>query len=277
MDIEIEAHDGSVAASEIIKSYITTGNNSPIFVGRYESLKSAFIQPGEVFRRVRIVGRKWLIDQVDSILRDKSCGYLVLEAKAGMGKTAFLAWLVKERNYINHFVELAPGQDGIERGLKNLAAQLIIAYNLSTEGVLPDAAARPDYLYELLSRAAEKRRPSERIVVVVDALDEAGTPPHQNVLGLPKVLPEGVFFIVSMREVPVMLQVDISITPCLPLKILSDSEENKGDLRSFLKASASWPKVAKALKESEYTTEEFIDTLKEKSQGGSRNSSNLSR
>jgi len=40
-----------------------------------------------------------------------------------------LAWLVKERNYIHHFAELAPGQEGIETGLKNLAAQIILAYS----------------------------------------------------------------------------------------------------------------------------------------------------
>lgn len=82
MNEKIEASDRSVAASEIIKSIITTGNNSPVFLG-YERLRDAVIQPSEVFRRVHIesfVGRRWLIDLVDSILNDEnySCGYLVL-------------------------------------------------------------------------------------------------------------------------------------------------------------------------------------------------------
>ncbi|MHB8119511.1 MAG: P-loop NTPase family protein, partial [Methanothrix sp.] len=270
MDEKTDARDRSVAASEIINSIITTGNNSPVFVGRYERLRDAVIQPDEVFRRVHIesfVGRRWLIEQVDSILRDNSCGYLVLEAHAGLGKTAFLAWLVRERNYINHFVELAPGQDGIEQGLRNLAAQLIVAYELGVDEAMPDASGRPDYLYRLLSKAAEKQSPEEKIVIVVDALDEAGTPPNQNVLGLPKVLPEGVFFVVSMRPVQVTLQSDKSTTPRWPLKILAESNENLQDLRSFLKASAVWPKVARVLEDSEYTAEEFIDTLMKKSQG----------
>jgi len=269
VDGKIEAKDRSVAASEIIKSIITTGNNSPVFLG-YERLRDAVIQPDEVFRRVHIesfVGRRWLIEQVDSILKANSCGYLVLEAHAGLGKTAFLAWLVKERNYVHHFVELAPGQEGIERGLRNLAAQLIVAYELSADEAVPDASVRPDYLYRLLSRAAERRCSEEKIVIVVDALDEAGTPPNQNVLGLPKVLPEGVFFIVSMRPVQVSLQSDKSTTPRWPLKILAESEENLQDLRSFLKASSVWPRVARVLEESEYTAEEFIDTLMKKSQG----------
>ena len=256
---------------EVIQSIITTGNNSPVFVG-YEKLRDAVIQPDQVFKRVQtesFVGRRWLIDQVDRILNNgnNSCGYLILEGHAGLGKTAFLAWLVKERNYIHHFVELAPGQEGIERGLKNLAAQIILAYKLSADEAIPDAAGRPDYLYHLLSQAAEKRAPGERIVVVVDALDEAGTPSWQNVLGLPKVLPEGVFFIVSMRPVQVILQSDESRTPRQRLEILAESNENLEDIKIFLKASAGRPNVKRALEASRYTTDGFVDALVKKSQG----------
>ena len=194
-----------------------------------------------------------------------------LEAHAGLGKTAFLAWLVKERNYIHHFVELAPGQEGIEKGLKNLAAQIILAYKLNEDervsDAIPDAAGRPDYLSHLLFQAAKKRAPGERIVVVVDALDEAGTPPNMNVLGLPKVLPDGVFFIVSMRPVQVTLYSDRPITPSRTLKILAESRENLDDMKSFLEVSASWPTVKRALEKSRYTTDDFIDALMKKSGG----------
>ena len=66
------------------------------------------------------------------------------------GQDCFLAWLVKERNYIHHFAELAPGQEGIETGLKNLAAQIILAYKLNADEAIPDAipdvAGRPEEL-----------------------------------------------------------------------------------------------------------------------------------
>lgn len=275
MNEKIEASDRSVAAGRIEKSIINTGDNSPVFLG-YERLRDAVIQPSEVFRRVHIesfVGRRWLIGLVDSILNDENnrCGYLMLKAHAGLGKTAFLAWLVKERNYIHHFVELAPGQEGIEKGLKNLAAQIILAYKLNEDervsDAIPDAAGRTDYLYRLLSQAADKRGPGERIVVVVDALDEAGTPRNQNVLGLPKVLPDGVFFIVSMRPVQVTLYSDRPITPSWTLEILAESTENLDDMKSFLQASAAWPKVKQALDESRYTADDFIDALMKKSGG----------
>ena len=43
---------------------------------------------------------------------------------------------------------------------------------------------------KLLKQTADQCQNGEKIVLVVDALDEAGTPPNQNVLGLPKVLPD---------------------------------------------------------------------------------------
>jgi len=89
-------------------------------------------------------GRDWLLDELDSFLRDNDRGYFVLEAGAGLGKTTFMAWLVKTRNYIHHFSELAPGLDNVERALKNLAAQLVLAYDLGheAEGV-PGCCGRP--------------------------------------------------------------------------------------------------------------------------------------
>jgi hypothetical protein len=56
-----------------------------------------------------------LTEQFDSFLAESSSGYFVLEAKAGLGKTALLAYLVKERGYIHHFVELGPAQTGLDR------------------------------------------------------------------------------------------------------------------------------------------------------------------
>jgi hypothetical protein len=36
-----------------------------------------------------------------------SCGYVFVEADAGLGKTAFAAWLVRTRQYLSHFVRIS--------------------------------------------------------------------------------------------------------------------------------------------------------------------------
>lgn len=55
----------------------------------------------------------------------------------------------------------------------------------------------PNYLDRLLRLAADKLSAGEKIVIVCDALDEAGTAPNGNAFGLPSVLPYGVCFILS--------------------------------------------------------------------------------
>jgi hypothetical protein len=246
-----------------------------VFVGDYERLGNAYIPPPPLFERVNLdhfVGRKWLLEKVDTFLRGHDRGYFILEAEAGLGKTTFLAHLVKERPYLHHFVEQAPGEGGIAIGLRNLAAQLILAWQLEDEVgyALSAAASRPDYLQNLLFRAASKRdevRPKEMIVLVVDALDEAGTPSSQNVLGLPQVLPEGVFIIASQRPVPVTLHVDTASTSRRSLTLAAGSDENQADMRLFLERAAAWPGVTQALRESGYSAEQFTTTLLEKCRG----------
>lgn len=243
------------------------------FTGEYERLRDAYIEPWPVFERVNLqhfVGREWLLAEVDVFLRDHDRGYFILEAEAGLGKTTFLAWLVQQRGYIHHFAELVPGLEGVGLGLKNLAAQLLLACHLDrydTEGIVPEAATRPDYLSRLLKQASDQRPDGQKIVLVIDALDEAGTPQGQNVLGLPEVLPEGVFIIASQRPVPVTLQVETTITSRHPITLSASSENNRADMRCFLEQAATWPGIERALRESGHTIEQFVDVLLEKSGG----------
>jgi hypothetical protein len=79
--------------------------------------------------------------------------------------------------------------------------------------------------------ASEKRSAGEKIVIVIDALDQAGVPENMNALGLPGNLPQGVYFIVSTRPVRLYL------TPEAPhqlLRLRSDQAENRADLRQYL-------------------------------------------
>jgi hypothetical protein len=274
--ISTEGNRSANIGGDVINSILITGDHTIIFAGPYECLRDAYIPPWSVFERASLesfTGRDWLTAEIEAFLRSNDRGYFVLEAKAGLGKTAFLAHLVKERGYIHHFVGLVPGQDGIGPGLKNLAAQLVRAWALdrfSVNLVLSTAAERPDFLQNLLFEAARHRdevRPGEKIVLVVDALDEAGTLYRQNVLGLPKVLPEGVFIIVSQRPVPVALHVDTATTPRRVFHLAAGSDKNQADMRRFLEQAATWPGIAQELRETGYKPEQFITALSGKCRG----------
>lgn len=262
-----------VVGRDVINSIINTGDHNRFFIGDYVRLKDAYIEPWPVFERVnldRFVGREWLLAEVDAFLRDHDRGYFVLEAEAGLGKTTFLAWLVKQRGYVHHFVELARGLEGVGAGLKNLGAQVVLAYHLEAweaDGVLPGAAARPDYLARLLKLAATQRQDDEKVVLVVDALDEAGTPTGENVLGLPQVLPEGVYVIASQRPVAVALQVDAASTARRVFRLAAGSDENQADMRRYLEGAAMWSGIGAALRASGYSPEQFVETLMVKCRG----------
>ena len=72
-------------------------------------LATAAKDPRPVFTAVDVgafTGREWLSDEVDRFIAGYPCGYVFVEAEAGLGKTAFAAWLVKTRGYLSHFSRL---------------------------------------------------------------------------------------------------------------------------------------------------------------------------
>lgn len=234
---------------------------------QHEQLADAIIAPAAVFDRIhieRFVGRGWLTDQVNDFLREEKCGYFVLEAEAGLGKTTFMAKLAQTKDTIHLFCEDAAGPENIGKGLKSLAAQLVLAYQLApwaSAGVLPPAAERPDVFYKLLAQAAgaaRSRQPAARVILVIDALDQAGMPERQNVLGLPRTLPEGVFIIASQRPTSVELEVD---APLRMVQLTAEQADNLKDMRGFL---AAWPGISQALRRSDYSQQPLIDVLMDK-------------
>ena len=113
-----------------------------------------------------------------------------------------------------------------------MATQLIRAWGLPLDAIV--APLRPNFLQDLLKQAADRRdrdKPDEKIVLVVDALDEAGpSPAGKNTLGLPEVLPKGVYLVVSQRPVEVSLATE---APRQIERIDAQSEENRKDIRRF--------------------------------------------
>ena len=237
--------------------------------GRVSSrLRDAYLSPTSVFERVDIdqfVGREWLVAEIERFVAEHDRGYFVIEANAGLGKTAFLAHYVQQRSCVYHFSELAPGPDGIVASLRSLAAQLVGAWQLRPEDVDPLLHAGPqraDFLHELLIKTAAQRdrlKPQAPIVIVVDALDEAGTPTGQNVLGLPRTLPPNVYFIVSQRPIKIRLNVD---APRQVFSIDARGEGNRRDQQRFLEQA-----LASLTRDRGEEVSVFVEQLLAKSDG----------
>ena len=75
-------------------------------------LARAAKDPSPIFTAADVgtfTGREWLADEVDRFITRHPCGYIFVEAEAGLGKTAFAAWLVKTRGYLSHFSRYSGG------------------------------------------------------------------------------------------------------------------------------------------------------------------------
>jgi hypothetical protein len=243
---------GVGAGRDTLARFIISGDQGVFSVDSSQRLVDACIPATEVFERVDVdefAGREWLEAELDAFLTNQTCGYFIVEAEAGLGKTAFLAHLVRERGWIHHFSETAPGDAGVVASRMSLAAQLILTYKLpgpdgsGVATIAEGTAGRRDYLGTLLRQAAERLKPGEQLVVAIDALDEAGTRPGENVLGLPRSLPDGVFIVCSQRPVPVRLLVDAPRQVC---QIDGESTENLHDMRAFLAVAVRRPAIAAA-------------------------------
>ncbi|MBI5955086.1 MAG: ATP-binding protein [Chloroflexi bacterium] len=264
-------------SGDVIGDGIIIGNNNQLTINKYYysgdfiALNEYYIPPDGVFQRVCVVefvGREWLTAKVDAFLNDpnRKSGAFLLIGDAGVGKTAFMAHLVKERRYLHLFAEQAPGQAMLQRAMQSLASQLVTRYQIDPykdRDTLNALSVFPDFLERILRLAASTLTEGEKIVIVCDALDEAGVFPDHFVFGLPKELPDGVYFILSQRPVNVKLP---NFEPVIE-KLEAQGEGNLQDMQAYLSAVAKRPEVMGQIRSKEYSEDFFIQTLKEKSQG----------
>jgi hypothetical protein len=134
-------------------------------------LRSAYIDPSPLFASLQnYTGRDWLVAEIDSFLRDNDRGYFIIEGEPGVGKTAFLAQLVKQRGYINHFAREGFDTGNARIGFRNLIAQLYRAWRL--ENTPADSALMyrdidqeiwQEFLYKA-SRRRDETKPDEKII-----------------------------------------------------------------------------------------------------------------
>src|SRR5438552_1248656 len=75
-----------------------------LYDGRFEAIRKAAAAAvvNNPDARHGFVGREWLRAKLQKFLAEHDRGYFVLEAEAGLGKSAFLADLVAREAYVHH-------------------------------------------------------------------------------------------------------------------------------------------------------------------------------
>lgn len=150
------------------------------------------------------VGRRYVFEAIREFLQRKPKGYFILEADPGVGKSAILAKLVQlsEGHCLTHFNSQGSGIVNAAQFLENICTQLIQGYKLNYASLPPNTNLDGNMFARLLGEASQTLPPGEKLVIVVDALDEVDlTKQNQgsNVLYLPDTLPDNVYFILSKR------------------------------------------------------------------------------
>jgi hypothetical protein len=179
------------------------------------------------------IGRDFVFAAVERVLRgdEGPSGYVVIRGEPGIGKTAIAAQLVKANGWVHHFNVAQQGIRSPRDFLRNVCAQLIARHELDHTALAADAGEDSGFLSRLLAEAAQRTKP---IVIVVDALDEAedtGLPPAANRLFLPKVLPEGVFMILTTREDH---DYRLDVDRATDIWLRDDDPANQADVRRYV-------------------------------------------
>jgi hypothetical protein len=156
-------------------------------------------------------GREFVFDAFAQFLKNKPNGYFTIIGDAGMGKSTIAAKYIFDHKYPCYFNIRAEGRNRPEQFLESIRQQLIKRYQLQNS----EKADLPT----LLEKVSKKLLSNERLVIVVDALDEVEQEPGENLLYLPTALPEQVYFLLTRRHYTKETK-RLSVSPGVPMQEL---------------------------------------------------------
>jgi len=184
-----------------------------------------------------------------------------------MGKSAIAAKYVHEHKAICYFNVLVDGRNRPELFLKSIRQQLINRYKLEN---VDDAD-----LSTLVTAVSQELNTGECLIIVVDALDEveqeAGA---ENILYLPKTLPDKVYFFLTRRRYEPgkkRLFTEGVVQEELDLTAREYDQENSEDIQDYIRFCLDQDSESKAglnrwIKTENITREAFIEQVAAKSE-----------
>jgi hypothetical protein len=212
------------------------------------------------------VGRKDVFDRIDRFVKANSSGYFFVRGDPGIGKSCVAASLVKDKGCVHHFNIRARRTGTTNIFLRNICSQLILTYGLDYSSLPPEAAANDRLLLQLLNEISAKIPASDKVIIVVDALDEAELDDSRsgNLLCLPPRLPENVFVVATCRNQEYPLRIE---APRKEYVIKYNSDDNKNDIRAHLQRKVHNRAIGAYVKTQELDKDAFVEVMVEKSQG----------
>lgn len=211
------------------------------------------------------VGRENIFNEMDEFIQKESCGYMIIEGHPGMGKTAIMARYFQKKNCVVYF-NIRDQRDSPNDFLESIQEQLIHRYAISPPAE-PDKPA--EKLNKLFLAASSSLKPSEKLIILIDALDEANHSPDPggNLLHLPRDLPQRVYIIMTKRPERLPLP---SPKADIDLSDETHQEASKKDVERYIRHHLAGKNRQVYLdwmaRQDDLTEEGFVQTLVEKSE-----------
>ncbi|MBD2538677.1 NACHT domain-containing protein [Coleofasciculus sp. FACHB-SPT36] len=213
-------------------------------------------------------GRKFVFEAFKEFLQRNPKGYFTVVGDAGMGKSAIAAKYVHDYHSPCYFNILAERRNRPELFLKSIRQQLINRYQLQDAG---DAD-----LPTLVSKVVPKLPSGESLVIVVDALDEVEQESGaENLLYLPKELPERVYFLLTRRPYN-QEKKRLTVSPGVPVQELDLRAEeyvdySHNDIKEYIRLSLNCDPdykdgLKKWIQDRNIYQEEFVEQVAAKSE-----------
>jgi hypothetical protein len=176
-------------------------------------------------------GRKFVFTAFANFINTNKKGYFTVIGDAGMGKSTIAAKYVFEHKTICYFNNLQENRNSPELFLESIRQQLINRYQLTN--------VDKDDLSTLLVKATEKITTNEKLIIIVDALDEVKQEPGgENILYLPKTLPDNVYFFLTRRSyepTKERLYIEGLKKESLDLTDSKYDQENQHDIQEYIR------------------------------------------
>ncbi|MEG4171730.1 MULTISPECIES: ATP-binding protein [unclassified Microcoleus] len=258
--IEIGIRDDLAQVRELLQTFIdTSAPRLPI------SLKSETIIED---RTKDFTGRKFVFEEIASFLHKNAKGYFVLEAEPGVGKSSIMAQsvLMMRGRCVTHFNSRSDGIVDAKIFLENACIQLIQGFKLRDKyPQLPEnATANGNFLGRLLGEVSATLG-GKKLIFVVDALDEVDLSLQSsgsNVLYLPEVLPDNVYFIVSKRPESLPLPMNHRV-----FDLMQYDAESRADTKVYIaKRTSNSASIQNWIASHDLSLEQFVEAVAEKSQ-----------